>query len=144
MGLTQILILMQVCRLWNMPLCNHCTPVCTKLLHVSNETLYLFSTNREGTCTSLVGRPWFSHGVFTEKRQKKILKSRPWLTMVWQSFFKTIVNHGWPWFGKAFLNHGQPWSTIGLWNGTSVNHGWQKHCQPWLTMVSKSIVNHGW
>ena len=86
------------------------------------------------------GWPWFGHGVFTEKRQKKILKSRPWLTMVGQS---TMVNHGWPWFGKAFLNHGQPWSTIGLWNGTSVNHGcpWlakalstmvEKHCQPWF------------
>ena len=147
MGFTQILILMQVCRLWNLPLCNHCTPVCTKLSHVSNETLYLFSTNREGTCTSLVGWPWFGHGVFNEKRQKKILKSRPWLTMVGQP---TMVNHGWPWFGKAFLNHSQPWltmvwqsfskpwSTIGLWNGTSVNHG----C-PWLAKALSTMVNHG-
>ena len=148
--------LKQVCRLWNLPLCYHCTPACTKLSHVSNKTLYLFSI-REGTCTTLVGWPCSAMeggGGFTEKMQKKTLK----------------VNHGWPWFGKAFLNHSQPWltmvwqsfskpwSTIGLWNGTSVNHGWpwlakalstmvnhgwQKHCQPWSTMVGKSIVNHG-
>ena len=113
------------------------------------------------------GWPWFGHGVFTEKRQKKILKSRPWLTMVGQS---TMVNHGWPWFGNAFLNHSQPWLTM-VWQSfskpwstmvnqrfvkwhlsqpwlakalsTMVNHGKQKHCQPWLTMVGKSIVNHG-
>ena len=147
MGFTQILILMQVCRLWNLPLCNHCTPDYTKLSHVSNETLYLFSTNREGTCTSLVGWPWFGHGVFTEKRQKKILKSWPWLTMFGQS---TMVNHGWSWFGKAFLNHSQPWLTM-VWQSfskpwsTMVNHRFVKWhlSQPWLPMVGKSIVNHG-
>ena len=45
------------------------------------------------------GWPWFGHGVFTEKRQKKILKS--WPTMVGQS---TMVNHGWP-FKWSFWNH---------------------------------------
>ena len=90
-------------------------------------------------------QPWGGGG-FTEKMQKKTLK----------------VNHGWPWFGKAFLNHSQPWLTM-VWQSfskpwstmvnhrfvkwppqsTMVDHGWQKHCQPWLTMVGKSTVNHG-
>ena len=92
--------------LQTLPLCNHCTPVCTKLSHVSNETLYLFSTNREGTCTSLrlAGHGLAIIGVFTEKRQKKILESRPWSTM---------VDHGWPWLVS------QPWLTM-------VDHGLAK------------------
>ena len=151
MGFTQILILMQVCRLWNLPLCNHCTPVCTKLSHVSNETLYLFSTNIEGTCTSLsLAGHGSAMGFSLRKGRKRYLKvnhgwpwlvNKPWLTMVdhgLAKLFQTIVNHGWPWFGKAFLNHGQPWSTVGLWNGTSVNHG----C-PWLAKVLSTMVNHG-
>ena len=119
------------------------------LSHVSNETLYLFSTNREGTCTSLrlAGHGSAIIRVFTEKRQKKILESRPWSTMVGQS---TMVNHGWPWFGKAFLTHSQPWLTM-VWQSfskpwsTMVNHRFVKWhlSQPWLTMVDKSIVNHG-
>ena len=127
--------LKQVCRLWNLPLCNHCTPACTKLSHVSNKTLYLFSI-REGTCTTLVGWPCsaMGGGGSTEKMQKKTLK----------------VNHGWPWFGKAFLNHSQPWLTL-VWQSfskpwsTMVNHRFVKWhlSQPWLTMVGKSIVNHG-
>ena len=107
------------------------------------------------SCWLAMVRPWG----FTEKWQKKILKSRPWLTMVGQS---NMVNHGWPWFGKAFLNHSQPWLTV-VWQSfskpwsTMVNHRFvkwhlsqpwltmvgKKHCQPWLTMVSKSIFNHG-
>ena len=135
MGFTQILILMQVCRLWNLPLCNHCTPVCTKLSHVSNETLYLFSTNREGTCTSLsLAGHGSAMGFSLRKGRKRYLK----------------VDHGWPWFGKAFLNHSQPWLTM-VWQSfskpwsTMVNHRFVKWhlSQPWLPMVGKSIVNHG-
>ena len=116
---------------------------------------YLMSAIKPCTYSQLIERvpepqfgwPWFGHGVFTEKRQKKILKSRPWLTMVGQS---TMVNHGWPWFGKAFLNHSQPWLTM-VWQSfskpwsTMVNHRFVKWhlSQPWLPMVGKSIVNHG-
>ena len=62
-------------------------------------------------CTSLVGWPWFCHGAFTEKRQKKTLKvNHGWPWLVSQPWLPNrIGNHGWPWFGKAVLNHSQPW-----------------------------------
>ena len=112
MGFTQILILMQVRRLWNLPMSTHCNPVCTKLFHVSNETLYLFSTIREGSYTSVVGWPWLGHGVFTEKRQKKVLQ----------------VNHGWLWLVS------QPWLPM-------VDHGLAKlFFKPYSAMVDHGLA----
>ena len=138
--------LKQVCRLWNLPLCNRCTPACTKLSHVSIKTLYLF-TIREGTCTTLVGWPCSAMGVFTEKMQKKTLKvnhgwpwlvSHPWLTMVDHGLAKLFLNHSQPWLTMVWQSFSKPWSTM-------VNHRFVKWhlSQPWLTMVGKSIVNHG-
>ena len=116
MGFTQMLTLMQVCRLRNIPLCRHCTTDCTKLSHVSRNTLYPFSTIREGAGISLVSWPWLSHWVSLIKGRKRHLQStmvnHGWLTMVDHGRKSSIDNHGWPWFGKAFLNtmvnHGQP------------------------------------
>ena len=183
MGFTQILILMQVSRLWNLPLSNHCTPDCKKLFRVSNETLYPFSTIREGTCT------WPGWLAMVPPWEPCFWRMAPWLTMVnqgtfdhghhgwpwstmilnfWQLFQSTVdhalaklcqsvvgdalaklsltmvnhglwngtsVSHGWPCSDQACINHGQPW----LWNGTSVNHGCpcsgQAFHQPWLTML---------
>ena len=130
MGFTQILILMQVCRLWNLPLSNHCTPDCTKLFCVSNKTLYLFSTIREGTCT------WPGWLAMVPPWEPCFWRMAPWLVNQGTFDHGPMADHGQPWYIW-------PWSTMVLLTmppSTMVG--------PWLTMLFEKWHHghgdHGW
>ena len=145
MGFTQILILMQVCRLWNLLLCNHCTPVCTKQSHVSNETLYLFSTNREVLVPAWLAGHGSAMGFSLRKGRKRYLKvdhgwpwlvNQPWLTMIDHGLAKLFLNHSQPWLTMVWQSFSEPWSTM-------VNHGHQPWLKAWFNH-GLTMVNHGW
>ena len=109
--------------------------------------------DREGTCTSLIGWSWFSHGnhVFWKMAPRLTMVNHgtfghghhgwPWSTMVhstmlWPCFWKmvprlTMVNHdtfdhGQQWYFWPCFWKMAPWLTM-------VNHG---KVWPWLTMVN--------
>ena len=59
----------------------------------------------------------------------KVCEMTPWQSTI-------MVDHGLAKLSQIMVNH------LCLWNGTSVKHGWQKHCQPRL--VNHAFVYHGW
>ena len=73
---------------------------------------------------------------------------QPWLTVV--PFHKPMADHGQlPWL-KAWFSHGKPWvcemaPQLTMVGKSLLNqHGWQKHCQPWLTKLLPKSIDHGW
>ena len=79
--------------------------------------------------------------------------SQPFFTMLLPSFLwswsimanhkfvnSNSINHVLQWSGQSFFDYHHPWSTIGWWNGTSINHVW--HAQAKFSLPWSSLVYH--